>query len=211
MLLSFFSSALSLWEVFGNHGFHFSKESMRSLCWGWTSVGPINALRHFEFFFRLGLLERFVQSPLRPWGSRAQHQMHHRAHWDQPNPDEGWLCLDIHPSGLVPFIREVSYYSYGEITQSVSKKYVYSYNKGFLLLLFLLGKEMIAAHCNIDIDPSSLLTRSGLLTEAVPWGLTQCGQPCSALPSPILSVLTHLGPALPGELAALRETGAFFL
>ena len=56
----------------------------------------------------------------------------------------------------MPFIREFSYYSYGEITQCVSKKYVYSYNKGFLLLLFLLGKEMIAAHCNIDIDPRSL-------------------------------------------------------
>ena len=29
------------------------------------------------------------------WGSRAQHQMHHRAHWDQASPDKPWLCLDF--------------------------------------------------------------------------------------------------------------------
>ena len=55
------------------------------------------------------------------------------------------------------------------------------------------------------------LSSGGLVRGAVPWGLTQCGQPYSTLLHPILSVLTHQGPALLRELAALRQTGVFFL
>ena len=63
----------------------------------------------------------------------------------------------------------------------------------------------------IDIDAGSLLCRSGLHREAVPRGLTQCEQPCSTFPSPILSVLPHLEPALLGEQAKCtqEETGVF--
>ena len=96
-VLWIFLSSLSLWDIFG---------------WSWSPVlspkGPWGACvgngpqwealmvwDTFGFFFWLGLLERFVQSPLRPWGSRAQHQMLHGAHWDQGSPNKPWLCLDF--------------------------------------------------------------------------------------------------------------------
>ena len=176
---------------------------MRSLCWTWTTVRPIIAL---GFFFLLGLLERFVQSPLRPWGSRAKQQMHHGAHWDQASPDKPWLCLDF------PL---VSCISLGRFSNPVMENYfkellrnIYYYFKGSILLLFSLEQGRLQ-HSVIDVVPGSLLRRSGLLREAVPWGLTQCGQPCCTLPNPILSVLTHLGLALLGDLAALRKRRVF--
>ena len=67
----------------------------------------------------------------------------------------------------MPFIREVSYYSYGEITKSVSKNKYILIIKVFIYFCFFLEKKLFQ-HNVIDVDAGSLLRRSVLLREAVP-------------------------------------------
>ena len=139
------------------------------------------------------------------FGAPWQQQMHHRALWDQANFDK--------PLGL-PWFSSVCRSSSGRFSIPVMEKQfkeilrnTHSYFKGSILLLFSLEQRWFQ-HSVIDVDPGSLLRRSVLLREAVPWGLTKRGQACS---NSILSVLTNLGPALLGEVAVLWQILWVFL